>query len=100
MGIKLIFKRIKSELMYRKAVCAADKAAKKSGEVHFVLPMESGRLIATNRKHFEAFKRMKLADKSVKTKDLFKDCVYHTNCRSRNGRRSKKRKFLKWKGLI
>ena len=53
-----------------------------------------------NRSLFEAFKKTKLVDSDMKVRDLFKDCVYHTNCKSKKGKLSRKRKFLRWKGLI
>lgn len=98
---RLIIKRIKCEIMYRKATAAADYASrKKGGEVFYVLPTNSGKLMVMNRPMFEQFKKAHLTDKDFKARDLFKDCVYHTLCRSKNGRRSRKRKFLRWKGLL
>ena len=83
MKITKIFKRIKCEIMYRQATAKADYAAKKhKGEIYFVLPTEKGNLMI------------------MKSRDLFRDCVYHTNCKSERGKRSRKRKFLRWKGLI
>lgn len=101
MKLKLIIKRIKCEIMYRKATAAAEYASrKKGGEVFYVLPMQSGKLMVTDRKMFEQFKKAHLTDKDFKARDLFKDCVYHTLCRSKKGRQSRKRKFLRWKGMI
>ena len=101
MKITKIFKRIKCEIMYRQATAKADSAAKKNkGEIYFVLPTEKGNLMIMNRPLFEAFKKTKLVDKDMKSRDLFRDCVYHTNCKSERGKRSRKRKFLRWKGLI
>ena len=78
-----------------------ESAAKKNkGEIYFVLPTEKGNLMIMNRPLFEAFKKTKLVDKDMKSRDLFRDCVYHTNCKSERGKRSRKRKFLRWKGLI
>lgn len=101
MKITKIFKRIKCEIMYRQATAKADYAAKKNkGEIYFVLPTEKGNLMIMNRPLFEAFKKTKLVDKDMKSRDLFRDCVYHTNCKSERGKRSRKSQFLRWKGLI
>ncbi len=99
MKIKNVFKRIKCELMYRKATAAADKAASKHGGVFFVLPMQSGRLMVVNKQQYAKFKRLHLAPRDAKVKDLYTDCVYHTRCFSEKGKASKKRKFLRWKGF-
>lgn len=99
MGIKKLFRRIKCELMYRQAVIKADKAAKSSNDVFFVLPTESGKLMIMTKSMYELFRRKKLVPKDAYAKDLFKDSVYHTRCRSVNAKRAKKRKFLKWKGF-
>ncbi len=99
MKIKNLFKRIKCELMYRKATAAADKAAGKHGGVFFVLPMQSGKLMVINKQQYAEFKKRKLAPKDAKVKDLYHDCVYHTRCFSKKGRDGKKRKFLRWKGF-
>ena len=101
MKVKKIFKRIKCEIMYRQATAKADLAAKKNhGDIFYVLPTQKGNLMIMNRSYFEAFKKTKLVDKDMKVRDLFRDCVYHTNCNSKNGKLSRKRKFLRWKGLI
>ena len=77
MKITKIFKRIKCEIMYRQATAKADYAAKKNkGEIYFVLPTEKGNLMIMNRPLFEAFKKTKLVDKDMKSRDLFRDCVY------------------------
>lgn len=101
MKVTKIFKRIKCEIMYRQATAKADYASKKNnGEIFYVLPTQKGNLMIMNRSLFEAFKKTKLVDSDMKVRDLFKDCVYHTNCKSEKGKRSRKRKFLRWKGLI
>lgn len=96
---KNILYRIKCELMYRKAVAAADRMAAKDGNVYFVLPTEKGKLMVINRSEYMAFRKVGLAPKEGKPKDLFHDCLYHTNCRSAKGKQHRKRKFLRWKGL-
>lgn len=96
-----IFKRIKCEIMYRQATAKADYASKKkNGEIFYVLPTQKGNLMIMNRSLFETFKRAKLVDNDMKVRDLFRDCVYYTNCKSKKGKASRKRKFLRWKGLI
>ena len=101
MKIKKIFKRIKFELMYLRAVSAADSASRKSGgETFFVLPTHSGKLMVMSRNDFTSFKKAHLVDSDFKPRDLFRDCVYHTNCCSYKVKRIRKRKFLRWKGLI
>lgn len=83
MKVTKIFKRIKCEIMYRQATAKADYASKKNhGEIFYVLPTQKGNLIIMNRSLFEAFKKTKLVDNDMKVRDLFKDCVYHTNCKS------------------
>lgn len=101
MKVTKIFKRVKFEIMYRQATAKADYASKKNnGEIFYVLPTQKGNLMIMNRSLFEAFKKTKLVDNDMKVRDLLKDCVYHTNCKSEKGKRSRKRKFLRWKGLI
>lgn len=101
MKIKSIIKRIKFELIYRRSVSAADSASRKSGgETFFVLPTHGGKLMVMSRKDFTSFKKAHLVDSGFKPRDLFRDCVYHTNCRSSKGKRSRKRKFLRWKGML
>ena len=101
MKVKNIFKRIKCEIMYRQATAKANYASKKNnGEIFYVLPTQKGNLMIMNRSLFETFKRTKLVDNDMKVRDLFRDCVYHTNCNSKKGKESRKRKFLRWKGLI
>ena len=87
--------------MYSTATGKADYASKKNnGEIFYVLPTQKGNLMIMNRSLFETFKRTKLVDNDMKVRDLFRDCVYHTNCKSKKGKESRKRKFLRWKGLI
>ncbi len=99
MKLRLIVKRIKCELMYRKAKAAALRASLKSGETYFVLPMESGRLMVISKNQYLAYRKAGLTPKDAKPKDLFRDCVYHTDARSSKAQRNRKRKFLRWKGL-
>ncbi len=99
MKVKKLFYRIKCELMYRKAKAAAQKASSKDGDIYYVLPTESGKLMVINRQQYLAFRKVGLTPKDAKPKDLFRDCVYHTNAKSRNAQLSRKRKFLRWKGL-
>lgn len=99
MKMKKIFKRIKCELMYRKAKAAALKASSKDGEIYYVLPMESGKLIVINRQQYLAYRKVGLTPKDGKPRDLFKDCVYHTNAKSKKAQLNRKQKFLRWKGL-
>ncbi len=98
--VKNLAYRIKCELMYRKATAAADRMAKKTGDIYYVLPMESGKLMVINRSEYMAYRKAGLTPKDGKPKDLFHDCIYHTNCHSKNGRLHRRRKFLKWKGLV
>lgn len=101
MKVTKIIKRIKCEIMYRQATAKADYASKKNnGEIFYVLPTQNGKLMIMNRPLFETFKRKKQVDNDMKVRDLFRDCVYHTNCKSKKGKASRKRKFLRWKGLI
>ena len=101
MKVTGIFKRIRCEIMYRQATAKADCASRKNnGEIFYVLPTQKGKLMIMNRSLFEAFRKTRLVDSDIKARDLFRDCVYHTSCRSEKGKRSRKRKFLRWKGLI
>ena len=86
--------------MYRKAKAAALKASSKDGEIYFVLPMQSGKLMVINRNQYLAYRRVGLTPKDAKPKDLFHDCVYHTNAKSKKAQQNRKRKFLRWKGLV
>ena len=98
--MKRIIKRIKCELMYRQATAQADCASRKNhGDIYYVLPTQSGKLMIMNRSMFATFRKAHLTDPDFKIRDLFRDCVYHTNCMSKNGKRNRKRKFLRWKGL-
>lgn len=99
--IQRIVKRIQCEIIYRQATAKADRASrKKGGDIFYVLPSESGKLMVMNRQMFAAFKKAHMTDNDMKVRDLFRDCVYHTLCHSKNGKRSRKRKFLRWKGLL
>ena len=101
MKVTKIFKRIKCEIMYRQATAKADYASKKNnGEIFYGLPTQTGNLPIMNRSPVATFKRTKLVDNDMKVRDLFRDCVYHTNCKSKKGKESRKRKFLRWKGLV
>lgn len=102
----MIFKRIKKaiyrtkcELMYRKATAAADKASSKDGDIYYVLPTEGGKLMVINRSQYQSFRKAGLTPKDAKTRDLFQDCLYHTNCHSKKAKAGRKRKYLRWKGL-
>jgi len=97
--VKKLISRIKCELMYRKATAAADKMASKDGDIYYVLPTEKGKLMVMNRNQYMAFRKVGLTPKDGKPRDLFHDCLYHTNCKSKNGKRWRKRKFLRWKGV-
>lgn len=97
--VKRLIHRIKCELMYRKATTAADKMASKDGDIYYVLPTEKGKLMVINRNQYLSFRKVGLTPKDGKPRDLFHDCLYHTNCRSKNAKRGRKRKFLRWKGL-
>lgn len=99
MNIKNIIKRIKSELMYHRAVVMADRAQAKYGCDYFVMPTESGKLIIINKEEYRVFRNHKWTPKSVKTRDLYRECLYHTSCHSKKARVAKKRKYLRWKGL-
>lgn len=96
---KKIFKRIKCELMYWNAVQAAHKLNRKTGIVYFVMPTESGKLMVMNYDEYKIYRQKGYTDKELKPKDLFKESVYHTNCKSKLGKQNKHRKFLRWKGL-
>lgn len=99
MRLKKLIYRIKCELMYRKSTAAADKMASKDGEVYYVLPMESGKVTVINRQQYMAFRQLGYAPKDGRPRDLFRDCLYHTNCRSDKAKAGRKRKFMKWKGI-
>ncbi len=92
--------RIKCELMYRKATEIADKKAYHNGCIYYVLPTESGKLMVINRQQYMEYRKLGLTPKDGQSKDLFHDCVYHTNCNSAKGKEHRKRKFLKWKGIV
>jgi hypothetical protein len=96
---KRMIYRIKCELMYRKATAAAEKMASKDGCIYFVLPTESGKLMVLNHDQYLAFRKVGLTPVDARPKDLFRDCLYHTNCHSEKAKQSRKRKFLRWKGL-
>lgn len=96
---KRLIHRIKCELMYRKATAAADKMASKDADVYYVLPTENGKLMIANRKQYMTFRKVGLTPKDGKPRDLFKDCLYHTNCHSKKAKQGRKRKFLRWKGF-
>lgn len=98
--VKKLAYRIKCELMYRKATAAADRMASKTGDIYYVLPMESGKLMVINRNEYMAYRKIGLTPKDGKPKDLFHDCIYHTNCHSKKGRLHRKGKFFRWKGLV
>lgn len=99
MSIVKLFKRAKCELQYWEACRKADKLAMRTGVVFFVLPLESGKLIVIDKDGYEKFRIRHLTPKDMPPRDLFRESVYHTRCRSINGRKSKKRKFLRWKGF-
>lgn len=98
--VKNMIYRTKCELMYRKATAAADKASFKDGDIYYVLPTESGKLMVINRSQYQTFRKAGLTPKDAKTKDLFHDCLYHTNCHSEKAKVGRKRKFMRWKGLV
>lgn len=98
--VKRLIYRTKCELMYRKATAAADKMASKDGDIYYVLPTESGKLMVINRNQYMAFRKVGLTPKDGKPKDLFHDCLYHTNCHSEKAKHGRKRKFLRWKGWV
>lgn len=95
-----IIKRLRCEVMYRQAINMANKASFKDGLVYFVLPTESGKLMVINHAQYALFRKEGLTPKDAMPKDLFKDSVYHTNCRSVKGKKHKKHKFLAWQGLV
>ena len=97
--VKNLIHRIKCELMYRKATAAANKLASKDGDIYYVLPTESGKLMVINRSQYMAYRKVGLTPKDGKPRDLFRDCLYHTNCHSQKGKQGRKRKFLSWKGI-
>ena len=97
--VKKFIYRTKCELMYRKAKAAAIKMASKDGDIYYVLPMESGKLMVINKSQYMAYRKAGLTPKDGKPKDIFRDCVYHTRAKSKNAQVSRKRKFLRWKGL-
>lgn len=99
MRLKKVIYRIKCELMYRKATAAADKMASKDGSIYYVLPTESGKLTIINREQYAAFRKLGYAPKDGKPRDLFRDCLYHTNCHSAKAKAGRKRKFMRWKGI-
>lgn len=94
-----ILKRIKCELMYWNAVQTANKLNRKMGVVYFVMPTESGKLMVMNYDEYVLYRKKGYTDKDLKPKDLFKESVYHTNCKSKAGKQHKHRKFLRWKGF-
>lgn len=96
MKLTKIINRLKCELMYRRAVSMADKASSKDGQVYFVLPTETKKLMVINHAQYILFRKKGLTPKDAKPKDLFRSSVYHTNCRSDKAKRMKKRKFLSW----
>lgn len=85
--------------MYWEACRKADKCAMQTGDVFYVLPLESGKLIVLNKDAYESYRIRNLTPKDAPPRSLYKNSVYHTRCFSINARKSKKRKFLKWKGL-
>lgn len=98
--VKKLIYRIKCELMYRKAKAAAIKMASKDGDVYYVLPTESGKLMVINRSQYLAYRKVGLTPKDGKPRELFRDCVYHTRAHSKAAQNNRKRKFLRWKGLV
>lgn len=97
--VKKTIHRIKCELMYCKATAAADKMASKNQDIYYVLPTESGKLMVINRSQYMIFRKAGLTPKDGKPKDLFRDCLYHTNCHSKKAKQNRKGKFLRWKGF-
>ncbi len=99
MYIAKIFKRIKSELTYFRAVTMADNAHSRYGCDYFVMPTESGKLIVINKEEYRLFRNRKWTPREVKARDLYRECLYHTSCNSHKAKVAKKRKYLRWKGL-
>lgn len=95
-----LFKRIKCEIMYYKAVSLAEKSAEKTQQVYFILPTAGKKLMVVNRAEYIVMRKRKMTDKDAKAKDLYQDAIYHTLCRSKNAKRKKHRRFLKWQGVV
>lgn len=95
-----LFKRIKCEIMYYKAVQMAEKASARKGQVYFILPTAGKKLMVVNRAEYLIMRKRKMTDKDAKAKDLYRDAIYHTLCHSKNAKRKKHRRFLKWQGVI
>lgn len=91
--------RIKCEIMYRKAVSLADKTSAKNGKVYFVMPTETGKLMVISYEEYCAFRKAKLTPRDLRPRDMFRESLYHTNCKSKKGKQYKKHKFLRWQGL-
>lgn len=99
--VRRFFKRIKCELMYRKAVGLAEKAsALHQSEVYFVLPTAGKKLMVASKAEYLVLRKKKYTDKDAKPRQLYKDAIYHTLCHSKKAKRDKHRRFLRWQGVI
>lgn len=99
--VRRFFKRIKCELMYRKAVGLAEKAsAKHRGDVYFVLPTAGKKLMVASKAEYLVLRKKKYTDKDAKPSHLYRDAIYHTLCHSKKAKQTKRRRFLRWQGVL
>lgn len=94
-----LFRRIKAEIAYRMAVRAANAGYERTGRTHYVMPTESGKLMIVTAKSFSYLRNTKRADKGIRVRNLHRESLYNTDCRSKKGKRIRKEKYLRWLGL-
>lgn len=94
-----LFKRIRCEIIWRKAVSMADRESDRNGTDYFVMPITDGKLYVITQNEYRMFRRKHLAPQRIKPRDLFRECIYHTHWMSAKDKAIRKRKYLRWKGV-
>lgn len=72
------FKKLKSYLRLRRAIILADQQYQQTGTRHYVMPAIDGTLIVMSKKDFRTLKRKHYIPQRATTRDLTRECFYHT----------------------
>lgn len=94
--VKKVYYKMRWYLMYREAVKKSEQASMKLRKLVFVLPTESGKLMLMTYQDFKNLKKTKVIGKDYKPNQLFKECVYHTNIKSKKGKENHYEKWVTW----
>lgn len=77
-----VFKKMQASLRLKEAVRKANEAFEETGERHYVMPMEGGKLLIVDRSNFRELKQKGYINRLVTVATLESECFYATPYRN------------------